>query len=93
MELFTYDFYHLIHYIFILRDFRGFGYGSRMVAEMEQRFAEKRTRSRRPIRLQAGTRAVAFFEALGYRRVGVGKDSICCGTPLFRTLYNMVKEM
>lgn len=94
LELFTYDFYHQIHYIFILRDYRGFGYGSRMVAEMERRFAatNERTLFPRSIRLQASTRAVAFFEALGYRRVGVGKDSVCCGTPLFRTLYNMVKN-
>jgi len=94
LELFTYDFYHQIHYIFILRDYRGFGYGSRMVAEMERRFnvTNERALFPRPIRLQASTRAVAFFEAPGYRRVGVGRDSVCCGAPLFKTLYNMVKD-
>jgi len=127
-DLFIYDFYNVIHYIFILRDFRGFGYGTRVVAEMEKRFLSRRddddvdgngdetkivsvttqdtslpasdhqprrqrAPTRRPVRVQASTRAVAFFEALGYRRIGIGKESVCCGTPLFRTLYNMMKKL
>lgn len=93
-DLFVYDFYNLIHYIFVLRDFRGFGYGGRMVREIERRFEACRKRDLappRPIRLQSSTRAVAFFESLGYHRVGIGNESLCCGTPIFRTLYNMTK--
>lgn len=94
-DLFVYDYYNIIHYVFMLRDFRGFGYGRRMIESAEKRFRVSGGGGGgslpRPIRVQAGTRAVGFFEALGYRRVSVGKDSICCGTPLFRTLYNMTK--
>lgn len=99
-ELYIYDFYNLIHYIFFLRDFRGFGFGRQMVQEIERRFYDfagardgAGAASLRPIRVQAGTRAVGFFESLGYRRVSIGKDSICCGTPIFRTLYNMTKNL
>lgn len=93
-DLYIYDYYNLVHYIFLLRDFRGFGYGRRMVLEMERRFRDSAHGALlRPIRLQAGTRAVGFFESIGYRRVSIGKDSICCGTPIFRTLYNMTKKL
>lgn len=93
-ELFFYDFYNLIHYIFLLRDFRGFGYGGRMVQDIERRFrGSVGPMPLRPVRVQAGTRAVSFFEKQGYQRVSIGKDSLCCGTPIFRTLYNMTKQL
>jgi len=102
-RLFTYDHYNVIHYIFVLRDFRGFGYGKQLVEQIEAQFASNAIR--RDIRLQAALGAVAFFEALGYKRVGAVKDTVGhrrrhgvdrrssgIGSPLFRVLVDMSKK-
>ena len=116
-RLFLYDHYNVIHYIFLMGDFRGLGFGRRMITEIEKRFNCRKKEGeeeeagedatpvtipdsvshKRPIRVQVSSRAVGFFEALGYHRLGVVKGAserpLYWAPPLFKTLINMTKYL
>lgn len=64
------------------------GYGSMILAAMEQELRLKRLR---PVRVKSAFKAVEFFKAQGYSLVGEPEDCVFPGSALFKTLQTMEK--
>lgn len=64
------------------------GYGSMILAAMEQELRLKRLR---PVRVKSAFKAVEFFKAQGYSQVGEPVDCVFPSSALFKTLQTMEK--
>jgi len=83
---------HIINYVFVRPRFQRYGYGSQLVAYMEDKMSKSTNNTQaRPLRLQSCRKAVDFFEKLGYNCVSEPVTPVCPGSSKFSELYPMEK--
>ena len=89
-SVFTGSFYHVITYMFVLPNYQNEGLGTRLLKHMEPALLR---RLQRPLRVQSSYKAVRFFEHHGYVQQGDPIDCVYGGSSLFKTLFNMQKDV
>ncbi|XP_057303036.1 uncharacterized protein LOC130639126 [Hydractinia symbiolongicarpus] len=82
------EFYHWITFLFVYRDFKGFGYGKQFVEYLD---VEAMNLIRRPVRTESAYKAVGFFEKCGFKKIAEPRECVA-GSSLFRFLYLMEKK-
>lgn len=81
---------HVVTYLFVKAHFKGMGIGSRTIQHV---LREMKALRKRPVRVLSAAKAVSFFEKHGFVKQSEPEEMVCGGSPLFRFLAKMEKDV